>query len=216
MLIAIEGIDGSGKATQAGLLCRWLQQRSIEGSLLSFPRYDHTFFGSEVKKYLRGCYGSLQQVDPRLSAILYAGDRFETLPVIQNALRNRRVLICDRYTPSNVAHQSAKLSGGERQAFQQWIEKLEYDIFGLPKPDVVIWLDMNPNVAQTLLFARGKRQVDIHEENIIYLQQVREVYAEMALSQGWRKIECYSPLNKIKDMMTVHTEITHAIKDSFT
>ena len=107
--IAIEGIDGAGKRTQIDLLADWLSRRGIPYAQMSFPRYE-TFFGRLVAKFLNGDFGPLAQVDPRLSALLYAGDRLEAKGEIDDVLRRqRKTLVTDRYVASNLAHQTARV-----------------------------------------------------------------------------------------------------------
>ena len=109
LLVAIEGIDGSGKGTQANLLRDALTQQGTSCGLIAFPRYDATMFGRTIGRYLNGEFGDLQAAGPHFAALLYAGDRFESLPLIQSEIKSRDVLLFDRYVPSNLAHQAAKL-----------------------------------------------------------------------------------------------------------
>ncbi len=135
MLIVIEGIDGSGKGTQADLLCRRLRADGRRVRLFSFPSYTETFFGREVGRYLNGDYGSLTSVPVEFAALLYAGDRFEKKQSLVAALADGGIVICDRYVPSNLAHQAAKLHGERQDALRGWIAALEYEVYGLPRPD---------------------------------------------------------------------------------
>ena len=114
-LIALEGIDGSGKLTQLDLLARELDSRGLPTFRISFPRYE-SFFGKLVGRYLNGEFGELGAVDPHLSALLYAGDRLEAKPEIETALSAGKIVLADRYIGSNMAHQSARVPAGEREA----------------------------------------------------------------------------------------------------
>jgi dTMP kinase len=197
-LIAIEGIDGSGKGTQAGRLVERLRQSGVRTQLISFPRYEATFFGRAVASFLNGQFGSLDEVHPFLASLLFAGDRFESRPVLSAALADFDVVVLDRYVPSNVAHQAAKLAGSERDALCRSISQLEYDLYGMPRPDLVLLLDLRVSAAQTLIAkkparAYTERAADIHEADAGYLTRVRDLYLEMASREpNWSVIRCDS------------------------
>src|SRR5215207_4294077 len=127
MLICFEGTDGSGKATQAKCLASWISRNLGDENVvhLSFPRYGQTFFSGEVAAFLNGEFGSLDRVHPRLAAQLFAGDRYESRHIIEEALVRGKVVVCDRYVASNAAHQGARLPKLELPAFLRWIETLE-------------------------------------------------------------------------------------------
>src|SRR3712207_3314277 len=108
MLIAIEGIDGSGKGTQARLLRERCRAAGLSAALISFPRYAETRFGRAVGKFLNGRFGTLDQVSPFLAALLYAGDRFESRTLLRESLFANDVVVLNRYVASNVAHQGSK------------------------------------------------------------------------------------------------------------
>ena len=107
-LIVFEGIDGSGKGTQTKKLFNFLKNKGIKTELFEFPFYSETFFGKEVGNYLNGEFGGLKEIHPKLSAMLYAGDRYEKRDELIKKLNQGYLIICDRYVPSNIAHQTAK------------------------------------------------------------------------------------------------------------
>lgn len=192
-LIAIEGIDGSGKGTQATRLCSALAARGWRCKLWSFPRYRDTRFGAQIGAYLNGKFGALHEVHPLLAALLFAGDRLESRGLLLQSLTEHDVVLCDRYVPSNIAHQGAKLHGAERTELMQWIESLEYEVYALPRPDMVLWLDMPVAQAQELIARKAKRDyteraADLQEADAAYLEQVRSVYAELASDTAWVKV----------------------------
>ncbi|NOX55740.1 MAG: dTMP kinase [Planctomycetes bacterium] len=195
-LLAIEGIDGSGKGTQAQRLTQRLRQASYSVSLLSFPRYDQTLFGQVIGDFLNGRFGALDEVDPYVAALLYAGDRFESRSVLDQALAQHDVVVCDRYVASNIAHQAAKLEGSARRELVEWIERVEHETLQLPVPDLVVLLDVPTDVAQELIATKSRRSytdrsADLQEADGGYLERVRHLYLELAATRSnWRKIDC--------------------------
>jgi len=194
LLIAIEGIDGSGKGTQAGRLHQKCQEQGIASSLVGFPRYDQTLFGKSIGDFLNGRFGQLDEVNPFLASLLYAGDRFESRDHIFQMLDSNQIVIFDRYIPSNIAHQGAKLSGDERAEFIQWIEQIEYEIYNMPRLDLAILLDLPADYAQKLVAEKQARSytekvADLQEADQSYLANVRQVYLQLAeVNPHWRKI----------------------------
>lgn len=185
-LIAIEGIDGSGKGTQAKLLAESLRAIGKKVSLVSFPRYSGTFFGGIVGQFLNGSYGSLTEVHPMLSAVLYAADRFESKLFLWGEMENNDVVVCDRYVASNLAHQGAKIDDHSlRGKLLDEITKMEYEVFGLPKASLTILLDIPADVAQKNIAKKNQRAytnkaLDIHEADRDYLHLVRGLYLTLA------------------------------------
>jgi len=196
MLIDIEGIDGSGKGTQAQRLCDRLKSAGVSASLISFPRYEATLFGRAVGEFLNGKFGSLDEVHPFLVSLLFAGDRFESKSFLHEKIAGSDVVVLDRYVPSNVAHQASKLEGAERADLTKRILEIEFTLFGLPRPDVVVWLDLPVGQAQELIAQKAarnytSRKADIQEADGRYLERVREVYQELARNgPNWHTIAC--------------------------
>jgi dTMP kinase len=196
VLIDIEGIDGSGKGTQARALVGRLVKAGVSASLVSFPRYEATLFGRAVGEFLNGEFGALDEVHPFLVSLLFAGDRFESKPFLQEAMRTNEIVVLDRYVPSNVAHQVAKLNGAARAELTRRIIEIEFGLFGLPKPDLVVLLDLPVSRAQRLIAQKGARgytakKADLQEADGQYLERVREVYLELArLESHWQQIAC--------------------------
>ena len=211
-IIVLEGIDGSGKQTQAGELKKRLEKKGRDCELLHFPRYEETFFGREVARYLNGVYGGLNDLHPKLAAMLYAGDRFEKKEFIDKRLRQGTIFIFDRYVSSNIAHQSAKLPADQYAEFKQWIETLEYAVYQLPRPDLTLFLDLPPELSQALILNKEKRSYtdrkqDIHEEDRGYLKAVYETYRRLAQEEQWVTIRCHEngavlPIDRIADAVS--------------
>lgn len=188
MFVAFEGIDGSGKGTQARRLAQRLTSRGQRCRVIGFPRYGETRFGKAISDYLNGVFGALHSVHPVLAAVLYAGDRFESRELLLRADAENDVVVLDRFTASNVAHQAAKLPESERPAFIQWITEIEYDVYALPRPAVTVLLDIPPELAQRRIAAKGARGYtdathDLHEADREYLAEVRRVYLQLARAE---------------------------------
>ena len=152
-------------------------------------------FGQKVGDFLNGRFGTLESVHPVLVSLLFAGDRFESHNLIQTAIANHHVVICDRYVASNVAHQGAKASGTERKELIDWIQHLEYSIYQLPRADMTLFLDVDVEHAQELIAAKSRRDytdkaADLQEADANYLRRVRDVYLELAHEQRWTSINC--------------------------
>jgi dTMP kinase len=196
MLIDIEGIDGSGKGTQARRLCDRFNNSGTSATVVSFPRYDSTLFGRAVGEYLNGKFGSLAEVHPFLVSLLFAGDRCESKPFLLDAIARHNVVILDRYVPSNVAHQASKLEGPERTRLIRQILDIEFGIFDLPRPDLVVLLDLPVATAQQLIAKKEARnytarKADIQEADAAYLSRVRDVYHELARAEpAWHTVSC--------------------------
>lgn len=220
MLIAIEGIDGSGKGTQSALLKEACQNCGRHAEILSFPRYGQTLFAKCVAAYLNGEFGDLASVSPKSAALLYAGDRFESLTTLTQLAQSHDVLILDRYVASNLAHQAAKVNGDDRQEFIGWLSHMEYEVFGLPRADLTIYLDMPAEIAAKQVFKKKQRTyttqtADLHEQDITYLAQCREVYqllVRMSADSTWVPIQCLRPDGTIFPASEIHHRIWDAIQ----
>jgi len=193
-LIAIEGVDGAGKRTQTELLGRALAARGVSCVTFSFPRYE-SFFGKMIAGFLNGEFGALEAVDPRLTALLYAGDRLEAKPELEAALAAGKTILADRYIASNLAHQCARVIPEQRAEFLAWLRRLEYDIYGLPAESLVVYLRVKPAQAQQLIERKAARgytplKHDLLESNLMHLEQAARVYDALAAEPNWVTIEC--------------------------
>jgi dTMP kinase len=193
-LIALEGIDGSGKRTQLDLLATELEARGLAIFRVSFPRYDSSF-GKLVARYLNGGFGSLATVDPHLSALLYAGDRLESKRELESALDAGKIVLADRYIGSNLAHQTARVTPEQREEFLEWLKRLEYGLYGLPAEDLVLFLRLPTTEAHRLVGMKAERsytplQRDIQEADIAHLEQTAVIYEQLATERNWARIDC--------------------------
>ncbi len=199
-LIVIDGIDGSGKATQALLLKKRLQKEGIKVRTIDFPQYESNFFGRLIGDYLAGVFGDFIKVDPRVASVFYAADRFESSKKIRDWLLKGYVVLADRYVSANQIHQGGKVhSPAKRRRFLEWLDVMEYKVFKVPRPDIVIYLDIPYKVAREWLkkkVARRKKMYlngkkDVAEDNLIHLRDSRETALSLAeKNKNWRKISC--------------------------
>ena len=195
LLIAVEGIDGSGKHTQAKLLEHSLQSLGHSVYSTGFPQYE-SWFGTMVGKFLNGDFGPLENIDPHFTALLYAGDRFEAKQRLETALNAGKVVLIDRYIGSNLAHQVALTAPEKRAEFLRWIEHLEYTIYGLPRENLILYLRVPPSQAQKLVAKKNQRNYttakhDILEKNLRHLEDAAEMYDMLSRSRPWATIQCY-------------------------
>lgn len=194
-LIAIEGIDGSGKRTQLELLEKALISAGHSVYSTGFPQYD-SWFGKMVGQFLNGDFGALETVDPHFTALLYAGDRFEAKPRLAAALAEGKIVLADRYIGSNLAHQTARVPPAQRDAFIAWIEHLEYNIYQLPRETLVLYLRVPPRQAQLLVARKSARpytaeKKDIQEASLRHLEDAAALYDQLARRPNWAVISCF-------------------------
>ncbi len=214
-LLVIEGIDGSGKTTQIELLKQYLASQvfdpegfdgelsrtaqtrrgeALQVEVISFPRYEDNLYGKLIKRYLEGEFGEISNVNPYLMALAFAGDRLLAKPLIESWLQSGKVVVANRYVSSSKAHLSANLPEEKREEFMSWIDQLEYQTNGMPKPDLTVLLNIDPKTGQKN--ARKESEIDIHEENLAHLEAAGKIYLELSKSEdGWVLIECMENLN---------------------
>jgi len=188
-LLVVEGLDGAGKSTQIRLLKSFFSKRGYSCEYLHFPRTDTPYFGELIARFLRGEFGTLNEIDPWLVAMLYAGDRKDASDLINGWLNKGKIVLLDRYTYSNIAYQCAKLDDtGDRKKLMKWILDLEFKHFGIPLPDLNIFLDVPFSFTEKKLSSSRSGQdrdylngtKDIHEESLAFQKKVREIYIEVA------------------------------------
>ena len=213
--IVLEGIDGSGKRTQLAMLAKALDARGIAFTQISFPNYEG-FFGKLVGQFLNGEFGSLAAVDPHFSALLYAGDRLESKPSLESALTVGETVLADRYIASNLAHQGSRVPLEKRQAFLNWLKRLEYEIYALPPEDLVIYLRLPAAESQRLVGEKGARDYttkrrDIQEADLAHLEAASQVYDELSRQPHWSTVECWDAAQQsLRSPQSIHEEIVAA------
>lgn len=193
-LIVIEGLDGSGKSTQLELLPKNLEKAGILCKSVSFPDYESDS-SALVKMYLSGEFGSKpEDVNAYAASCFYAVDRYASYKSKWGEYYdNGGIIVSGRYTTSNAVHQASKLSEDHWQDFLSWLYDFEYKKIGIPKPDLVIFLDMPTEVSQKLIKKRydgNGGEKDIHEKDVNYLEHCRKAALFTAEFSGWQIISC--------------------------
>lgn len=200
-LIVLDGTDGSGKATQTKLLQARLKKEGYRVQTLDFPQYEKNFFGGLIGECLAGEHGDFVSIDPYIGSTLYAADRFESKDKIMRWLKAGCVVVLDRYVSSNQIHQGGKITDAKkRKQFLEWLEKMEYGVFGIPRPDGIIYLDVPVALSQKLLASKGqkekktylkKRKTDVVEGSQKYLDDSRQSALLLVKKQNrWLRVEC--------------------------
>lgn len=200
MFIVLEGLDGAGKSTQIRMLRQLFADRGVESEYVHFPRFDSPVYGQLIARFLRGEFGGVQEVDPYLVALIFAGDRADAAPQIRQWLAEGKAVLLDRYVYSNVGFQCAKLPAGEeRDRLADWIVNLEFGHNALPRPDLSLFLDVPFAFTERKLsearegddrdYLQGGQ--DIHEASLQLQQDVRSVYlASAAKDPALRVVDC--------------------------
>jgi len=215
-LLVIEGTDCSGKETQTKLLVKKLENDGKKVMRFSFPNYD-----SPTGKIIGGPYlgkpsicntwfDNPLAVDPKITCLYYAADRKYNIDIVNKYLNEDYIVILDRYVPSNMAHQGSKIENKEeRQQLFRWIEKLEYELLELPKPDKTIFLYMPIECAETL--KKNRNEIDAHEKDKVYLNKSVETYFELASIYNYDIVHCVKN-NEIRSIEDINNEIYDIIK----
>lgn len=214
-LIVIEGTDGSGKSTQFRRLMEHLQEDVIDFKCLQFPRYQEES-SALIRMYLGGEFGTKPtDVNAYAASAFYAVDRYASYKQDwgwwyddENGL-----VLSDRYTTSNAVHQASKLEGQERADYLDWLYEFEYDRLGLPRPDLVIYLDVPTDFTEKMLRGREaatNTKADIHEQDTAYLATCRETGRAAAEHYGWNVIQCVRD-GQMRSIEDIHEEIYAAV-----
>ena len=207
MLIVLEGLDGAGKSTQVKKLKAYLEKVLGDLEYIHFPRYDSPVYGDLIGRFLSGDFGSNEAVHPQLVALLFAEDRHGAAPGIKATLSRGGTVLLDRYVYSNIAYQCAKLANPEeRERLREWIINTEFGEFGLPRPDLNLFLDVPIEFVENSLeksrkgadrdYLHGER--DIHEASIEFQKRVKDMYLRQAsLDPGLIPVDCSGPDGKM-------------------
>lgn len=216
-LVVIDGGDGAGKQTQTQMLVERLAQEGYESETLDFPQYKNNLFGKLLRECLDGNRGDFLQVDPRIASTLYAADRFEAKPTIETWLAEGKVVVLDRYVSSNMLHQGSKIEDEETLTdFLQWLDQMEHGVFGLPRPEVILYFNVDPNQRVKLLEqASGKSEnvMDIAETNLEH-QKETDAAAKRIIEKlnNWKQVDCMDGEN-MRSREDIHEEVYAIVKE---
>jgi dTMP kinase len=215
-LIVFEGTDGSGKSTQFKALCRRLDELEKPYRKLVFPQYSEPS-SALIRMYLGGEFGKKPgDVNPYAASAFYAVDRYASLKKVWGQeYEQGGLILTDRYTTSNAVHQAVKCSPEERPAFLQWLDDFEHNKMGLPRADLVLYLDMPTERAVELLRAREaatNTHADIHELDTGYLAACRDSALQAADQLGWKKIPCLDGSGTLRSIEDIHGEIWNLVR----
>ncbi len=234
MLIVLEGLDGAGKSTQVKLLKEYLVSKGVNLRYLHFPRYDSIPYGELIGKYLRGDFGSIEQVHPQIVALLFALDRMDAAATIKEWLNAGDCVLLDRYVYSNIAYQCSKIMMQPQfeenrqelaQELRNWIFDTEYNKYGIPKPDLNLFLNVPIEFVDSKLkesrngdddrdYLNGKS--DIHEADIRFQISVREIYLQQTeLDSNFVKVCCEDANGKMLPPMDIFANIKEQVDKLF-
>ncbi len=216
-LIIIEGGDGSGKATQSLKLVERLKLEGYDALRITFPNYESPS-SSLIKMYLGGEFGdSPEAVNPYVASTFYTVDRFASYTTgWKTAYEQGAIIIADRYTTSNLVHQGAKIEDPDaRMAYFKWLQEFEYNLFGLPKPDAVVFLDVPPLISRQWMSDRankidGSDQKDIHERDQNHLDKAYQTALELCALERWIRVSAVA-FGSLLDVEQIHQRIWEAI-----
>lgn len=218
-LFVIDGTDGCGKQTQLKKLQERLEKEGVDYKTVSFPNYDSPS-SSLVKMYLAGEFGEdPNSISPYISSTFYAADRYATFQKgYKEYYNNGGVILADRYTTANMIHQAGKIRDEkEREKFMSWLFDLEFNIYDLPKPTQVFFLNMPVEVSQKLMKDREnkfshEKEKDIHERNPEYLRESIEAARSLVDKYNWNEIHCVDENNELRTIDEIHEEIFNIVK----
>lgn len=223
MFIVLEGLDGAGKSTQIKKLREMFAEQGIPSEYIHFPRFDAPYFGDMIARFLRGEFGSVDQVDPYIVAMLYAEDRRDAATLIRGWMEQGKVVIADRYVYSNIGYQCAKVeSASKREELKQWIFSLEYDYFKIPRPDVSLFLDVPFAFTERKLLAEVREgddreylngRKDIHEQSMDLQRKVRQVYLDAAqVDENMHIVDCSTAEGEMASPEIIFQRVRERVK----
>lgn len=221
MLVVLEGLDGAGKSTQVKKLRNYLESLFGEIEYIHFPRYDAPVYGDLISRFLRGDFGNNDTVHPQLVALLFAEDRHGATPAMKEVLEKGGCVLLDRYVYSNIAYQCAKLDDAQQaKELRDWIFNTEYGNFGLPVPDLNIFLDVPIGFVESKLksqrggndraYLEGRQ--DIHEADIEFQKKVRSIYQEQCASDPkFIRIDCSDEYGEMLPPVAIFAKVKEVI-----
>ncbi len=220
-LIVIEGADGSGKSVQVQKLRERIEEEGEQVVVYDFPQYEKTFFGGKVGEYLNGKYGGFEDMHPFFPGLLFAIDRYEAKDEMIEDLKAGRVVICNRYMSSNLAHGGAKLkdeSGGDVENFIEEMEKVEFEVFKIPVPDLEIIVSVPADISQKLVEMKGERSYvkgkDIAEEDVLHQERALQIYHWLVENRDrYELVECVDEEGELLSIEEVAEKVWAKVED---
>lgn len=220
-LIVIDGADGSGKATQVELLMKRLEKEGHNVKMVDFPEYYKNFFGKFIGHCLSEQYYNFVKVHPKIASVLYTADRFESKIKIENWIKKGYVVIANRYVSANQIHQGGKIKNAKKRAeFIKWLDEMEYGVFKIPKPNLVLYLSVPLEISLKMMKERNKtsqrnylgNKKDVHEVDTDFQKNSRAsaLWLSKTLS-NFIKIDC-SDKNQIRTREDIHEEVYEKVK----
>ncbi|MDR2540822.1 MAG: deoxynucleoside kinase [Candidatus Peribacteria bacterium] len=193
-LIVIDGTDGSGKHTQTELLAQNLRALGYGVETISFPQYGKKSAGL-AENYLNGVYGSADNVDAYQGSVFYAVDRFDASFEIRKWLEEGKIVITDRYVSANMGHQAGKIHDlSQRDTFLNWLDNFEYEVMKIPRPDVNLFLYVDPEISRSLALGVQKTNMDkgkdVHENDAEHMKHASEAFKYVADKFSWITVDC--------------------------
>jgi dTMP kinase len=215
-LIVIDGTDGSGKATQVELLRARLAKEGYKVKTVDFPEYYKNFFGEFIGHCLAEQYYNWVNIHPKIASVIYAADRFESKEQIDKWLKQGNVVLANRYVSSNQIHQGGKITDAKkRKDFLKWLDKMEYEVFKIPRPDIVFYLEVPIKVTQKLMAERDqkharqylRRKGDVHENDPVFLENSRKSALKLIKElNNFIKISCVKGMN-MRTRESIHEDV---------
>lgn len=213
----MDGGANIGKATQADMLMHRLMNEGYRVGKMDFPRYNQNTVGHFINEFIDSKNPALDTLPPKAFAVLFAADRFESKKQIEEWIAEGRIIIFDRYVSASMLHQGSKIADiDDREEFLRWVEHVEYDIFGMPRPDVTVYLDVPPNESDKLLGYVEELGVKVvNEEAGAKIDQAKVSDCAKylaALNQNWVTIQCLEN-GELRKRDEIHEEVYAAVKE---
>lgn len=217
-VIVIEGVDGAGKSVQTALLSKRLIKAGVKVKEADFPRYTESTWGWLIGRFLTGEFGKLSEINPYLTVLMYMLDEYTwSRDIGRGWVKKGMWVVANRYFTSNV-HQVAKLKGVAQKKFREWVWHTGYEVLGIIKPTLVIYLNVSPNVSRKLILKKLQRRYlksrkrDIAERDIEHQIEARKEYLRMVKNQkGWVKVECESK-GKLDHDLVIHERVWAVVR----
>jgi dTMP kinase len=211
-IIVIDGIDGSGKTTQVEILMKRLKKEKKNVVYVQFAQYEKNFFGQNIYEFLHDPKYNFLKVHAKLASLYYAADRWESKQMLEKYLTQGKTIIMGRYVSSNQIHQGGKIKDvEERKEFMKWLDKLEYKVFKIPRPSLVVYLSLELKTSQKL--AQGRGGSSLEDFDFEYQKNSRESAMKLATElKNMKVVNCDDGKGDIKSREEIHEDIYKTIK----